>query len=155
MIEPRITACISELVPASDFVRGNVAILARMPRQWNIARMEGHLLAVEHAAAASSFSFTGGTWIVAIFAAAAGAYLKWVAPIGIFVVYLITHTHGSGHTTGSELAWIVIAVIGGYVGWHVGGRAMLKHVGEREYRNRITAAKSVNSIWSRWFGDAN
>lgn len=132
-------------------------MLARMPGRWDIARMTGHLLAVEHAAAASTFSFTGGTWLVAIFAAAAGAYLKWAAPIGIFVIYLFTHssTHGSGHLTGSELAWIVIAAIGGYIGWHIGGRSMLRHVGEREYRNRIIAAKSVASIWSRWFGDAN
>jgi hypothetical protein len=117
--------------------------------------MTGHLLAVDHAAAAKTVAITGGTWIVAILAAALGAWLRWLAPIGIFVIYLITHASGHAtHTTSSDLAWIVIAAIGIFVGWQIGGRAMLRHVGEREYRNRVIAAKTVSSIWSRWWRDA-
>jgi len=94
-------------------------------------------------------------WAVAILAAASGAYLGWLAPIGIIVLYLPTHSgaHGPGQLTGSELAWIVVAVIGIYAGWHVGGRAMLRHIGERLYRDRIIDAKSISSIWSYWFRD--
>lgn len=117
--------------------------------------MTGHFLAAGLAAAAGTSAIAGGTWIVAILAAVAGAYLRWVAPIGIIVAYLITHSggHGSAHLAGSGFAWIAIAAVGGYVGWHVGGRTMLRHLGEREYRNRIGAAKTVNSFWSRWFTD--
>ena len=117
--------------------------------------MAGSLLAAEHTAAANAFSITGGIWVVAIIAAASGAYLRWVAPIGIFVLYLITHSggHGTGHVTGTEVALLVIAAIGVYAGWQVGGRAMLRHIGERNYRTQITAAKSISSIWGRWFSD--
>ena len=117
--------------------------------------MTGSLLTVEHAAAANIFSFTSGIWVVAILAAASGAYLRWVAPIGIFALYLITHSggHGSVHVTGTEVALLVIAVIGVYAGWQVGGRTMLRHIGERNYRTQIAAAKSISSIWGRWFSD--
>jgi hypothetical protein len=119
--------------------------------------MTGHLLAVEHAAAAKTFTISGGTWIIAILAAAAGAYLRWLVPIGIFVLYLITHSggHSSAHLGGSGLAWIAIAAIVGYVGWQIGGRTMMRHIGEREYRNRLVAAKSISSIWKGWWGDSD
>ena len=134
---------------------GNATLLARMPGQRYVVHMTGNLLTVEHATAANTFSITSGIWAVAILAAASGAYLRWLAPIGIFVLYLITHFggHGSGHLTGTELALIAVTAIGVYAGWHFGGRAMVRHVGEREYRNRIIGAKSISSIWSHWFSD--
>ena len=117
--------------------------------------MTGYLLAAGHATTAKTLTISGGIWIVAILAAVAGAWLRWLAPIGIVVAYLITHSAGhAAHAGGSDLAWVVIAVIGGFVGWQIGGRAMLRHVGEREYRNRIVAAKTISSIWSRWWSDA-
>lgn len=118
--------------------------------------MTGYLLTVGHATAVNTFSIADGLWIVTIIAAASGAYLRWLSPIGIFVAYLITHSdgHGSSHLTDFELALIAIAAVGAYVGWHMGGRTMLRHVSEREYRNRIVAAKSISSGWRRWFSDA-
>lgn len=116
--------------------------------------MTGYL-AAGLAAASGTSAITGGTWIVAIFAAAAGAYLKWLAPAGIFVAYLITHSgrYSFLHSVGSGFAWAALVAIGGYVGWHVGGRSILRHLGEREYRNRIAAVKTVSSIWGNWFSD--
>jgi len=117
--------------------------------------MTGNLLAVGHATAANTFSITNEIWVVAIIAAAIGAYAGWLAPIGIFALFLITHAggHGSFHLTGIELGFLVVAVICGYVGRQIGGRTMLRHVGEREYRNRMIGAKTVSSIWDRWFSD--
>jgi hypothetical protein len=117
--------------------------------------MTGHLLAVDHAAAAKTIVITGGTWIVAILAAAAGAWVRWLAPIGIFVIYVLMHAGGHAvHGTSSDLGWLVVAAVGLFAGLQLGGRTMLRHVGEREYRSRIIAAKTISSLWSRWFRDA-
>ena len=83
------------------------------------------------------------------------ARLVFAALLFFFALYLITHSggHGSVHVTGTEVALLVIAVIGVYAGWQVGGRTMLRHIGERNYRTQIAAAKSISSIWGRWFSD--
>jgi hypothetical protein len=44
--------------------------------------------------------------------------------------------------------------VGGFVGLQFGGRTMMRHVGEREYRSRIAASKTVSSLWSYWWRDA-
>jgi|SRR5690348_4333336 hypothetical protein len=119
--------------------------------------MTGNILAVGHAASVSGAATTGLTWFFLILAAAAGARLGWLAPIGIFVLYLLLHTsavHGAVHVSGSVLQWAVIALIGGFVGWQLGGRGILRNLGEREYRSRLSTAKGISSIWRRWFGDS-
>jgi hypothetical protein len=50
--------------------------------------------------------------------------------------------------------WIVVLAAGGFIGWQLGGRAILRHIGEREYRNRVESAKGISSIWRQWFRDA-
>ena len=119
--------------------------------------MTGHLLAVGYATAVSMPATTGMTWFLLILAAAAGARLGWLAPIGIFVLYLLLHAgaaHGAAHVSGSLLLWVVIALVAGFVGWQLGGREILRHIGEREYRNRVSTAKGISSTWKRWFGDS-
>ncbi len=119
--------------------------------------MTGNVLAVGHAASVSGTATTGLTWFLLILAAAAGARLGWLAPIGIFVLYLLLHTgavHGAAHVSGSVLLWAVIALVGGFAGWQLGGRGILRHIGEREYRSRLSTAKGISSIWKRWLGDS-
>jgi hypothetical protein len=118
--------------------------------------MTGDFLAVGHATSVSMAATTGLTWFLLILAAAAGARLGWLAPIGIFVLYLLLHAgaaHGAVHVSGSVLLWVVIALVGGFVGWQLGGRGILRHIGEQEYRNRLSSAKGISSIWKRWLGD--
>ena len=118
--------------------------------------MTGHFLAVGDAPSVGAAA-TGMTWFLLILAAAAGARLGWLAPIGIFVLYLLLHSgaaHGAVHVSGSVLQWVVIALVGGFAGWQLGGRGILRHIVEREYRNRISSAKGISSIWKRWFGDS-
>lgn len=120
--------------------------------------MTGHFLAVGYATSVSMPATTGMTWFLLILAAAAGARFGWLAPIGIFVLYLLLHAgaaHGALHVGGSVLLWAVIALVAGFVGWQRGGRAILRHVGEREYRNRVSAAKGISPFWKHWFGDSD
>jgi len=71
------------------------------------------------------------------------------------LIYLITHASGhAAHATSSDLAWLVVAAVGVFVGLQFGGRTMMRHVGEREYRSRIAASKTVSSLWSYWWRDA-
>lgn len=119
--------------------------------------MTGHFLVVAHATSVSKAATTGLTWFLLILAATAGARLGWLAPIGIFVLYLLLHAgaaHGAVHISGTALPWVVIALVGGFVGWQLGGRGILRHIGEREYRNRLSGAKGISSIWKRWLGDS-
>lgn len=116
----------------------------------------GHLIAAAHATDPGTLGFSGGTWFLAILASAAGAQFRWAIPVGIGLLYLAVHS-GSAvfHTGHATFPWVVIAVVGGFVGWQAGGRAILRHIGEREYRGRIIAAKGISSIWRRWFPDAD
>jgi uncharacterized membrane protein YsdA (DUF1294 family) len=118
--------------------------------------MTGHFLVVGQATSVSKAATTGLTWFLLILAAAAGARLGWLAPIGIFVLYLLLHAgaaHGAVHVSDSVLQWVVIALVGGFAGWQLGGRSILRHIGEREYRNRLSSAKGISSIWKSWLGD--
>jgi len=99
---------------------------------------------------------SGGSWLLAIAAAAAGAWLRWIAPIAIFVLYLVLHTtsgHSAIHVGGSAVILIAVLVVGGFAGWHLGGRTILRHIGEREYRGRIVVAKGISGFWRWWFRD--
>jgi hypothetical protein len=112
-----------------------------------------------HAAGHSSaqVAVTGGAWLVAIVASALGAWLRWIAPVVILVAYLLLHpggAHGFINVGGTTWIWIIVLVVGGFIGYQLGGRGILRNVGEREYRTRLTAAKGISSIWRRWFGDA-
>jgi len=116
-----------------------------------------HILAVGHAATSvSTVTITGVTWFWLIIAAAAGARFSWLAPVGIVVVYLLLHAHAAHTAVHASvlLLWVVIALVAGIVGWQLGGRAILRHVGEREYRNRLSHAKGISSIWKWWSGDS-
>jgi hypothetical protein len=53
----------------------------------------------------------------------------------------------TGHSSGQN-------GVGVFVGLQFGGRTMMRHVGEREYRSRIAASKTVSSLWSYWWRDA-
>jgi len=119
--------------------------------------MTGIFLATAHAAAAPA-GLSDAAWFFAVVAAAAGALARWIAPVAILLLYLVLHTgtgHAAIHTTGTRLTWIVVLVVGGFIGWQLGGRAILRHIGEREYRNRIASAKGISWIWGSWFGDRN
>jgi uncharacterized membrane protein YfcA len=116
--------------------------------------MIGHLIAAGHTTSAGTLGFSGGTWFLAIVASVLGAQFRWAIPVGFVLLYLAVHSGAAAfHTGDGTLPWVVIAVIGGFVGWQVGGRAILRHVGEREYRTRMTAARGVSSIWRNWFPD--
>jgi hypothetical protein len=114
------------------------------------------LIAAGHATSAGTLGFSGGTWFLAIVASALGAQFRWWIPGAIGLLYVAVHS-GSAvfHVGNGTLPWVLILLVGGFVGWQVGGRGMLRHVGEREYRNRIIAAKTISSIWNRWFPDAD
>lgn len=124
--------------------------------------MAGHFLAVGYAISASktgTTNLTGTTnitWFLLILAAAAGARFSWLAPIGILVLFLLMHATAAHdvNAIGAALPWLVVALAALLVGWQLGGRTILRHVGEREYRNRLSAAKGINSIWQRWPRDA-
>jgi hypothetical protein len=119
-----------------------------------LLNMTGVFLAAGHVATQPA-AIGGVTWLVAIAAAAAGAWARWVAPIAIALLYLLLHT-GSGHSAfhgSGTVPWIFVLAAGGFVGWQLGGRTVLRHIGEREYRNRIASAKGISSIWGAWFRD--
>ena len=116
-----------------------------------------HILTVGHAVAVSAVSTNGVTWFLLVLAAAAGARLGWLAPIAIFVLYLLLHAgpvHGAVHISALISLWAAIAAVTFFIGWQLGGRGILRHVGEREYRTRLSAAKGISSIWKSWSGDA-
>jgi uncharacterized membrane protein YfcA len=98
---------------------------------------------------------TGGTWFFVIAASIAGALFRWIAPIVLFLLYLVLHTSTVSHVShpSGNLTWYVLLVVGGFIGWQLGGRTVLRHIGEREWRNRIASAKGISSIWGFWFND--
>ena len=117
--------------------------------------MAGDILALSHVTSAGLLTATGLTWFLLILAAAAGARFGWLAPVAIFVLYLVMHsgsTHGHANFSAAMLPWILIALACGFIGWQLGGRAILRHLGEREYLTRLSAAQGISSIWKRWFG---
>ena len=118
--------------------------------------MVGSILAVAHTPSVSLPTATGLTWLFLVLAAVCGARFGWLAPVVIVVLYLVTHSGGSSHGglnfSGAMLPWILIALACGFIGWQLGGRAILRHLGQREYITRLSSAKGVNSIWKRWFG---
>jgi hypothetical protein len=116
--------------------------------------MMGHILAAGQVTTVSSAVTSGTTWFLLILAAAAGARFGWLAPIGVFVLYLLMHAgplHHAPAVSSTTILLVVIAVIGGFVGWQIGGRGILRDLGAREYDNRLTTAKDVRSMWKRWF----
>ena len=115
--------------------------------------MAGDILALSHTATVGLPTPTGLMWFLLILAAAAGARYGWLVPIGIFVLYLVMHS-GSRHGNFSValLPWILIGLACGFIGWQLGGRAILRHLGEAEFLGRLTNAKRISSVWTRWFG---
>jgi len=117
--------------------------------------MAGDILALSQTTSGSLPTPTSLMWFFLILAAVAGARFGWLAPIGIFVLYLVMHggsTHGAVNFSAAMLPWILIALACGFIGWQLGGRAILRHLGEHEYGNRLSSAKKVSSVWKRWFG---
>jgi hypothetical protein len=111
-------------------------------------------LAAAHDAAQTGINASGGTWFIIIAAALAGAAVRWIAPIAIFLFYLLTHTaffHSVGHV-GTTFIWVLVAVAL-FVGLQLGGRTILRHLGEREYRVRLGNVKTISSLWQFWPGD--
>jgi hypothetical protein len=116
--------------------------------------MVGHILSVGQVTTVSSAVTSGTTWFLLIVAAAAGARFGWLAPIGVFVLYLLMHggtLHRATAVSSTTLPLVLIAVIGGFVGWQLGGRGILRHLGVHDYDTRLKSAKNVSSIWKRWF----
>src|SRR5215471_8991357 len=117
--------------------------------------MAGNILALSHTTSASLPTTTSLTWFLLVLAAAAGARFGWLAPVGIFLLYLLVHggsRHGAVNFSAAMIPWILIALACGFIGWQLGGRAILRHLGEHEYASRLFNAKGVSSIWKRWFG---
>jgi hypothetical protein len=114
--------------------------------------MTGTLAAAQ--SVTQSPGLSGTAWFFIIIAAIAGAVIRWLAPIVIFFIYFVMHTSTSPHISHPEtLLWFAVLVVGGFIGWQLGGRMMLRHVGEREFRNRLGFAKGISGIWASWFGD--
>ena len=119
--------------------------------------MAGNILAIAHTTSLSLPTATNLTWLFIILAAAVGARIGWLAPVILIAVYLITHVgggsaHGGFNFNLAMIPWILIALACGFIGWQLGGRAILRHLGQREYITRLSSAKGVSSVWKRWFG---
>lgn len=118
--------------------------------------MTGTLAAIHSVTPPPGPGLTPTAWFFIIIAAVAGAVIRWFAPIIIFFIYFVLHASTGPHISHPEdLTWFAVLVVGGFIGWQLGGRAILRHVGDREFRTRLTAAKGISGVWRSWFGDAS
>ena len=104
------------------------------------------IVAASHAANAgvpggsmSTFMFLAGLFLGTLWRPLAGI----VAAIIIGRILLHVHTT---QWTGADVLLIVVAF--GVAAFAVGGPIALRHLGEREYRNRITMIQTISGIWN-------
>lgn len=114
--------------------------------------MAGTLAAAQ--SVTQSPGLTSTAWFFIVIAAVAGAAIRWFAPIVVLFIYFTLHHATGPHVSHpQDLLWFAVLVAGGFIGWHLGGRAILRSLGEREYRVRLGGIKAVSGIWTSWFGD--
>ena len=53
------------------------------------------------------------------------AQIGWFGPVIVWVIWLASNDSSKGSIFGLMLAWLVIAVVGVFVGWQLAGRALL------------------------------
>lgn len=110
-------------------------------------------LAAGHAAAHSSGLLSGTTWFFIIIAGVAVARFKVVGLVVIGLLYLVFHAGGHPLVHGSEVPWFLGIAAGVFIGFQVGGRAMIRDAAEKGARGQISGARSVNGFWRSWFSD--